>query len=218
MTQPSIVNDLIVLVADKNMEFTVKGILDNHQRLGIRPLPEGKRKIFPGPQDAGCYRRCQDYLRPYSRDYQYALVMIDKEGSGTEHLSRVEIEENIEQRMASSGWDDRAKAIVFDPELEIWVWSDSPKVDEVLDWGARQPNMREWLKENGWLENNEAKPKRPKEALEAVLKTVKKPWSSSIHYKLAQQVSFNRCSDESFIKFKNLLSEWFPKERTKSNA
>jgi len=30
--------DLVVLVADKNMEQTVKGLLGRHQSLGIRPV------------------------------------------------------------------------------------------------------------------------------------------------------------------------------------
>ncbi len=212
MSQRREVNDLIVLVADKNMEFSIKGILENHHRLGIRALPEEKRKTLQGAQDAGTFRRCADFLRPYTKDYKFALVMIDREGSGQEGYSRIEIEKNIEERLAGSGWDDRAKAVVFDPELEIWVWSDSPKVDEVLEWGTRQPTMRDWLKENGWLVADEIKPKRPKEALAAVLKLLRKPWSSSIHLSLAQQVSFQRCTDASFIKLKTLLQEWFPQE------
>jgi hypothetical protein len=31
----------------------------------------------------------------------------------------------------TSGWENRAAAVVLDPELEIWVWSDSPEVEAV---------------------------------------------------------------------------------------
>jgi hypothetical protein len=130
------VNDLVVLVADKNIEFAIKGILENHHKLGVRPLPEEQRKILQAQQDAGCFRRCDDLLRPFSRDFNHALVLLDREGSGKEKLSREEMESDIEKRLGASGWEDeRAVAVVFDPELEIWVWSDSPQVDEVLNWG-----------------------------------------------------------------------------------
>lgn len=211
MSQQGYQYDLIILVADKSMEVSLKGILKNHERLGIRPLPEQKCKILSGLQDAGCFKRCEDFLRPYSKEYQFALVMLDREGSGKEHFSRVEIEADIERRLANSGWAERAKAIVFDPELEIWVWSNSPKVDEVLGWN-QELILRDWLRANGWLNENEIKPVRPKEALEAVLRVIKKPWSSAIHFQLAQQISFQRCEDKSFLKLKNLLKEWFPKE------
>ena len=51
------------------------------------------------------------------------------------------LETEAEQRLSSSGWDDRAVAIVLDPELEIWVWSDSPEVDDVLGWRGRIPRL-----------------------------------------------------------------------------
>jgi hypothetical protein len=210
MSQPNQINDLIVLVADKNMEFAIKGILENHHKLKIQPLPEMRRRILGGLQDGGCFRRCDDFLRSFSGLYKYALVMLDREGSGQEDLSRVEIENHIEKRLAATGWGERAKAIVFDPELEIWVWSDSPQVDEVLGWVTHQPDLRNWLIENNWLKAGETKPKRPKEAVEAVLREVKRSKSSSIYFALAQRVSFGRCTDPAFLKLKNQLREWFP--------
>lgn len=210
MTQP--VNDLVVLVADKNIEFAVKGLLENHRKLGIHPLLEARRKILQAQQDAGCFRRCDDLLRPFSKDFNHALVMLDREGSGKETLSREEMEADIENRLAISGWGDRAVAVVFDPELEIWVWSDSPQVDEVLGWGTRTPNLRTWLVEKVWLQSGEIKPARPKEALEDVLRQVRRARSSAIYLELAQKVSFQKCTDPAFLKLKRYLQDWFPKE------
>ncbi len=206
------VNDLVILVADKNMEFAVKGLLENHKKLGLHPLPEERRKILQAQQDAGCFRRCDDLLRPFSKDFNHALVMLDREGSGKEKLSRKEMEDDIENRLAVSGWEDRAVAVVFDPELEIWVWSDSPQVDMVLDWGTRSPNLRAWLVEKLWLQPGEIKPARPKEALEAVLREVKRARSSAIYLELAQKVSFQKCTDPAFLKMKQTLQNWFPKD------
>ncbi len=205
------VNDLVVLVADKNMEFAVKGILENHRKLGIHALPEERRTILQAQQDAGCFRRCDDLLRPFSKDFNHALVLLDREGSGKEKLSREEMESDIENRLAISGWDDRAAAVVFDPELEIWVWSDSPQVDEVLGWGTRMPSLRNWLISQNWLQPGTIKPTRPKEALEAVLREVKRARSSAIYLELTQKVSFQKCIDPAFLKLKKQLQDWFPK-------
>lgn len=141
-----------------------------------------------------------------------ALVLLDREGSGKETLSREEMEADIEHRLAISGWGDRAVAVVFDPELEIWVWSDSPQVDEVLGWGARTPNLRTWLVEKVWLQPGEIKPARPKEALEDVLRQVRRARSSAIYLELAQKVSFQKCTDPAFLKLKHYLQDWLPKE------
>lgn len=205
------VNDLVVLVADKNMEFAVKGILENHRKLGIHPLPEERRTILQAQQDAGCFRRCDDLLRPFSKDFTHALVLLDREGSGKEKLSREEMEADIEKRLAASGWNERAVAVVFDPELEIWVWSDSPQVDEVLGWGTRAPNLRTWLVEKAWLQPGEIKPARPKEALEDVLREIRRARSSAIYLELAKKVSFQKCTDPAFLKMKETLQNWFPK-------
>jgi phage antirepressor YoqD-like protein len=101
--------------------------------------------------------------------------------------------------------------ILLDPELEIWVWSDSPEVDGQLGWAQRQPDLRTWLRQKGLLLSDQAKPERPKEAMKAALREVKEPWSSSIHQHLAERVSLRRCTDPGFTKLKDTLRRWFPR-------
>jgi hypothetical protein len=112
--------------------------------------------------------------------------------------------------LSQNGWGQRTSAIVIDPELEIWVWSDSPHVDEVLGWSGRQPDLRTWLTQRGSITDRNGKPNLPKEATEAALKEVRKPRSSSIYQQLAEKVSLGRCVDPAFIKLKNTLQSWFP--------
>lgn len=203
--------DLVILVADTNMQFTVQGLLQQHKKLGTRRINFSIHDIFVHPsKDSGCLRRCDDFLRSFTNEYHYSLVLLDLEGCGKEHLSREELEIDIEGRLSRSGWDERAAAIVFNPELEIWVWSDSPQVDETLAWKNPEQSLRQWLKVKNYIQDNEVKPKRPKEALEAVLREISTPRSSSIYHKLATAVSFSRCQDPAFLKFKTTLKDWFP--------
>lgn len=199
--------DLIVLVADKNMEFTIKGLLGRHRSFGIREI---KSDIHVHPErDPGCRVRGHEFLRPFSSRYDHALVIFDREGSGREQISREALESEIEQHLSGSGWDDRATAIVIDPELENWVWSDSACVDNCLGWFEEEPDLRTWLQRKGFLEEGQIKPHRPKEAVEEALRFVSKPRSSAIYYDLAKQTPFENCIDSAFNKLRIVLRNWF---------
>jgi hypothetical protein len=119
------------------------------------------------------------------------------------------VEEEVERRLSSSGWGDRAVAIAIDPELEIWVWSDSPQVDDVLGWRQREPQLRDWLRNEGFLTGDNVKPSAPKRAVDEALRIAGKGRSSSIFGQLAQRVSVARCEDPAFLKFKATLQKWF---------
>lgn len=201
--------DLIVLVADKQMEFTVRGLLYRTESFKIRQL---SFDIYQHPwHDSGCRFSSAGFLRPFINQYSYAMVFLDKKGCGQEDRSRTDIEIDIEGALANMGWSGRAAAIVIDPELEIWVWSDSPHVDSVLGWQGRQPSLRSWLQATGYLKSDYDKPSDPKIAMKEALRTVQKAQSAALFHELALKVSFERCSDPAFIKFKTILSTWFGK-------
>jgi len=209
MTDPAR-KDLICLVADKNMEQAVSGLLVRPQSLNIR---EVTFDIFVHPEnDPACSRRAHDFLRPFVKGYAHSLVVFDREGSGREHLSREELESGAEDLLASSGWADRATVLAIDPELEIWVWSSSPHVAAILGWEGASPDLNAWLTQKGFLAEKQLKPIRPKEAMELALRAVRKPRSSSIYFQLAQKVSLHGCTDAAFGKLKHCLSQWFPRE------
>ena len=201
--------DLVVLVADKDMEFTLKGLLSRYNSLNIRDISQSY-DIFVHPQrDPGCYKQCVDFLRPFTKEYKYALVFFDHEGSGQEKRTREEIETELEQNLKDSGWQKNASVIIFEPELEIWVWSDSPQVERILGWEDSNNNLRTWLRQNNLFTESEIKPARPKEVMEAALRKAKKPRSSSVYQQLAEKVSFKNCKDYSFQKFKRVVHNWF---------
>ncbi len=199
--------DLLVLVADRNMEAAVSGVLSRRQSLGIRPIVADIQR-HP-EKDSGCRVAGVEFLSAFINQYERAVLMFDHEGCGQETLSPEDLEAELEQALAVAGWDNRAATVVLTPELDIWVWSDSPHVANVLGWAGREPGLRSWLSERGFLPDAEAKPPRPKEALEAALRQVRKPRSSAIYQSLAEKVSLSRCTDRAFLKFRAVLQTWF---------
>lgn len=202
--------DIVALMADKNMELSIKGLLSRHNAFGIRPVTYD---LYIHPErDPGCLLRSHNFLRPFANRYIHALVILDREGCGQDKSSPRELENQIEKLLSRSGWDNRAAAIVLDPELEVWVWSDSPQVELILGWEGKSPNLKTWLSDQGFLATQRIKPNRPKEVLEQALKLAHKPRSSSLYFQLAQSVNFNRCADPAFVKLKTTLKNWFAEE------
>jgi len=200
--------DLIVLTADKHAQFTMRSLLMRHHALGIRPI---EFDIFVHPfRDPGCLRESGTFLSVFRDSYEYALVVFDRVGCGRENDSREVLEGDVESAMKKSGWAQScAAAIVLDPELEIWIWSDSPQVDEALGWHQQSPDLRSWLRKKQYLTPNALKPAQPKEAMISALRKVRRAQSSSIFQVLAETVSVERCSDAAFAKLKAILKSWF---------
>jgi len=70
--------DLIVLVADKNMETTLAGLLERSRSLGVAPIT---CDLFVHPhRDPGCLNEGDDFLRALTGAYRYALVLFDHQG------------------------------------------------------------------------------------------------------------------------------------------
>ncbi len=212
MDNTNTIADLIILAADKNMRFALEGLFSRPQALSIRPV-NSKFYIHP-ERDPGCLLRSHLFLRPFVNHYSHAIVMFDREGCGREYQVRDELENEVTSCLSASGWGDRATAIVIDPELENWVFSDSPEVDAVIGWVDKAQPLKAWLQEKNYWPPDRIKPQHPKEALELVLRHVRMARSSAIYKQLAERVGLNRCTDQAFLKLKNTLQSWFPVSNT----
>ena len=201
--------DLVVLAADKNIQQVLGGLLERPQALDIRPI---QFDVLVHPQhDPACALRGVEFLSNFSEQYRNGLLIFDHEGRGREERPYLELQEELNgQFVNNSEWGDQARALVLSPELEAWVWSDSPHVDEIAGWSGQQPTLRQWLVDRGWIQQTTDKPERPKEAFEAALRQARIPRSSSLYRNIAQAVSVNRCTDATFLEFKRLMREWFP--------
>lgn len=200
--------DLVLLVADQEIENVLSGLL---ARLpGILNIPQIDFKIIRyTDHDSGCAKTSDEWLRPYCNQFEQALVVFDRDGCGMETLTREAIESKVASDLQKNGWTQGTiAAIVIDPEIENWIWIDTPKVADTLHWRDEQ-GLYDWLRKNAWLHENEHKPRRPKEALQAVLRRNKKPRSASIYSDIAKSVSFKNCKDPAFLKMMHYLKIWF---------
>jgi hypothetical protein len=201
--------DLVVLVADKDMEQLARKILLRPEALGIAAPTYD---VFAHPRhDGGCRTVSHELLRLLVPRYRFALVMFDHEGSGGEAHDREHLEGEVERLLESNGWNGRCSALVLQPELEIWMWTDSSELDQVIGWAGRQPSVREWLRAQGFVLSADGKPRRPKEALRAALRHVRKQPSAALFAEIAAKASLSRCIDPTFLELKTTLQRWFPR-------
>ena len=200
--------DLFVLAADKNAVSALRGIFSRPEALGIRPIESDIRDFFE--RDPGCARHGVEFMSNLSNKYDHGLLIFDHEGSGREQTHPQDLQKELNEEFTRSAWGERARTVVLSPELEVWVWSNSPHVDDVAGWRNRQPSLRPWLIERGWLQESQVKPAHPKEAFEAALREVRKQRSSSLYQQIAERVSLSRCEEPSFLEFKDILRQWFP--------
>lgn len=199
--------DLVCLVADKSMEAAVDAILRRPQALGIRQI--GFETVVHPQRDPGCFHAAPDLLLGYRDQAGHALVMLDRAWDGAPAGTGVELEKRLEESLRASGLGEWARAVVIDPELEVWVFSDSPHVASTLGCQSDMAALRDDLETRNLWPRAQAKPPDPKTAVEWALRRAKTPRSSSLFRELARTVSLDRCQDRAFMRFKEALGDWF---------
>jgi hypothetical protein len=198
--------DLVILVADSDMRAAIVGLLQRPAAIPIRSI---SYDIIVHPQrDPGVRLRSRELLSPFRTTNSYALAVLDQEGCGV--TSDTATIENAIEYACSIDWNNRICAVAISPELEAWVWSDSPHVDSVMGWTGRNPDLRQWMVDQGWTANRDQKPTRPKEAFDAAIRAVRKPRSATMFKALGESVGLSRCQDTAFLRFRASLRTWFP--------
>ena len=212
--------DLVVLVADSQQEKAIETLLNMRaQALGLR---QPAFEIYPHTgHDPGVYTYAGEFLSIFIRQFNYALVLLDAAWEGSPGAN--EIAAKVQSDLDGNGWRNRSAVIVVDPELEIWVWSDSPHVPQMLD--SDWATIRAFAQAQGYWNAGLAKPTQPKALLDDLLYHANRHRSSALFTQLARVVSVERCQDPSFARFRSVLQEWFPlhpprvlRERTPSKA
>lgn len=196
--------DLVCLVADNNIKAALRGLFGRPRALGLRAIDFDIFVHFR--RDSGCCHEAHEFLRPHRHGYRHGLVVFDRDWDGAPSRNALELEATVRGRLGDDGWAD---VVVIDPELEAWVWSDSPHVAEALGWRARNPPLRSWLEALSLWKAGQPKPSDPKAAVESALREVRVPRSSAIYETLAKRVSVERCTDASFKRFRERLTGWF---------
>ncbi len=212
MTRNSFQKDLIVLVADADAEQLMQVLLDRApQFFGIRKINYDIKRH--SNRDNGVYNNAEEFLRLFLRDYQYALVVFDLEGSGQEKKDWTQVAKEVRERLCLNGWKERAEVVVFSPEVEIWLWSKYSLeiIEDIVRWEL-PVSIKEFLEEKGFWEKSALKPFRPKEALEKVLYEVRYPRTQALYGKVVQQMPVEivkECQDRAFQRLVETFYKWF---------
>jgi hypothetical protein len=128
--------DLVAVVPDKNALFLLDGILAKTGALGLR-APTFQIDAHP-LRDQGCLD-ADEFLQSQVTHYAHAIVIVaDREQSGRREMSPHDIEAEIEAKLAKSGWERRARAVVVDPGIGRWL------LDHEFGekWGPEGPDLR----------------------------------------------------------------------------
>ena len=201
--------DILFLVADGNTEQLFNGLLPRVPIASNTALFSFDILVNP-THDAGNLNDSHEYLRPFIKQYRFAVVVFDHEGCGEENKSPEDLENTVSKQLDKNGWEGRNKVLVIEPELENWIWMGSPKLKEAINWKSNE-ELHSWVANKGYLFNENSKPLRPKEAFEAALRQARTPRSSSIYKKIASIVSYKSCNDRAFLELIKTLQEWFCK-------
>ena len=211
MSKRSESHDLLLLVADIDMEQAVSGLLAHPGKLRTCQY---RYDIMRHPKhDAGCRTHAAEFLRPHVRRWRYVMVMFDLHGSGSRR-SREDTQREVERQLSATGWNGRSKTIVIDPELEAWVWGRSPVIAEILGWKSRYRELRSWLESQGLWPKNHPKPPDPKKAVQRAMVEAglqaRVRRSPTKFYDLGSRMSVRRCIDPAFGELRDTLQTWFP--------
>jgi hypothetical protein len=197
--------DLVLLAADKNIQFALAGALGRPQAMATRPITFDFR-LHAG-RDGGARSTGVDILATQRRQFARALLVFDREGCGRDDDAST-IERDLDARLELV-WGKDAKAIVIEPEVEAWVWGADNAMRDVLGWPRSEP-IRQWLADQHFDFANNGKPVRPKEAFEALRRVHQLPLSSALYRSIAEKISLQHCVDPAFVRLRDTLRAWFP--------
>ena len=114
---------------------------------------------------------------------------------------------DILARLNQNGWNDRCEVVVIDPELEVWLWQNSPHVEQALMFTG---SLRQHLQNNGQWPAGAPKPLKPKDTIQALVKAKKTLKTKVVYSRIARSISIHGCTDQSFGLFANTMRQWFP--------
>ncbi len=212
--------DLLIVTADNSIKAALCGFFEREgwwNAVGCGRFsidPQNDIKAAQGLNDPGLYRRAGDLLQPLAPEYRHVLVILDGEWEGAPsdpHAIRDAVENHIE----SAGWaKGDGCGIVIVPELEIWLWADSPHLASLLNF-PDFASLRQHVQTNSdaWPVGS-AKPADPEEALKVVCRNAPvTPKNPSLFRHVCRAVGTKHCADPAVARLFDALRTWFPPAR-----
>jgi len=220
---------LLAMVADKDARMGIGALLTNGSRYR-HPRPSRHLAAFDfqvesdlrsvSGHDGHLHVHVADLLAQYRSTHQRVLVFLDQQFGG--ELPAAEIHADICKRLTADGWSrDRFEAIVFDPEIEIWMWQDRDNAtfDSLIGFGQRPTDALRYHSVRDWLRHQPAasplwpdgqpKPPDPKQALEWTMRRCQTPLSSTTFANAAEILGDKGCTDASYQSFNATMVRWF---------
>lgn len=121
--------DLVVLVADNQIEVVVDSLLDRPEAIGIRKI--SWRTIREFDSDPGCAKRGVIGLSKLRSKYMHALLIFDYEGSGVTSISTPKMQAVLNKKLKKD-WGNNARTVMSNLNKEGWRWSESQQVGNIL--------------------------------------------------------------------------------------
>lgn len=202
--------DVVFLVADKNMEYVLRGLLETespHLRIGCGPFTS-TIIVATGQNDPGLYTRAGEFLRGLRALHSHVVVMMDVQWQGSPGAER--IRKRLREHILAAGWPEQdALGLAIDPEIDAWLWTGTDHTSRALGWSTMEA-LGSSLQQAGYLQQGSSKPACPKEAAEWALRQVRKPRSSTVYAAVSCRASLDRCSDPALRLLVDTLRRWFP--------
>ena len=206
--------DCIFFVADKTMRETFLGFLSREDRttqLGCSDFafdPAEDLFFAAGQNDSGLNKRADALLSPFLHSHRKAVVALDCDWDGSP--GQAQIIHNVTTQLLQSGW--RAEDVIviaIDPELEQWIWQDSPVLAEELRMHAPH-GLKAVLTQRGLWPEEATKPPLPKDLFIQLRRENNVKLSSSVFKRIAARVPVGLCVDSEFRRLVAQLQAWFP--------
>ena len=210
--------ELLFRVADGCMAEAIAGVFDRtawERVIRCRRFDFDSRrdvKVAAGRNDCGLFSEGCELVRPFFGEYRRVVMIVDEAWDGSP--GAVAIEAKLREHLSRAGWsEDDALPLVVCPEVDNWLWSDSPHSANALGWQSWN-DLRLALVEEGWLTDDQTKPVQPKEAAEWAVRKAKLKGgrSATLYRKVSSQVSLSRCTDAALSRLLGQLRTWFPME------
>lgn len=210
--------ELLFRVADKCMAEAIAGVFDRpawDRVIGCRRFDFDSQRdirVAAGRNDCGLYSEGCELVRPFFGEYRRVVMIVDEAWDGSPGAETIEAK--LRDHLVRAGWSvEDSLPLVVCPEVDIWLWSESPHSATALGWDS-WIDLRPALHANGWLSPEQAKPALPKEAAEWAVRngSRKKVRSASLYRQVASKVSLERCSDNALVRLVDQLRTWFPVE------
>lgn len=195
----------------KDWESTLQELFERWEALGLPRALDVQIVRLGGHTDGAVRKSAKAFLSGKEPEFEHALVIFDHQGCGSDDPG-ANLELQVEQMLARS-WQDRARCVVVEPELEEWLVGAHAHLSQAPGFKPRCGDPRMWWRARGLLAADAVKPADPKEAIQQYLLASSARPDSVAYRAIARKASLrtDRCRSRSFHRFVDTLQAWWPR-------